>query len=572
MHSSLQRGRRWLSERHLSRRARALLADPRTHEFLWYCVPGILVAFLWRAWLMMSLPYGYYHPDTHDFLTTTYSLVANHHFTVHGKVTFLTPVLYVLAFFPKVPALIVIPLAQHLRGLLMVLMVGALARLWLRGWRWWIVPLMVLAGTQPAVLFWEHTLMSESGFVFCAVGLALAGTIFVRWPCRLTYGLLLAGMACVAAARPEGNLWQGAGVLVVLIVYWGRWRERWLRIAGAVALTAGMLSITKTSHSGLLLYSSMVHFSPDDSQVAPGFGPYIRATRDEYRTKRAEAVGDDVVKASRPIQAAILAYAVDHPKAKLGWSKGLFKAKKARKSAAGKGEAAAEVRRGNNLSDLCRRLATEAAREHPWELPGYAWRKFLARSHDDPGGEVEDYTFHYKQAFTLVGNPNISDTLGQALAGTPLDNLTEATDFVDAHYDLHKAEWYNMLDRAWLAGSNYFHLPRRPYSPKYALPGLTLLQLLAMLGAGVALLRPTRVQRFHWAFVPTLAGAGFLVMLTAAVIPRHRFVWEPFWLLYGFYFLDSVAAGILWLVHRARRPPPPPVPEGSAPAGASLPV
>ena len=214
------------------------MQDRRLHEFLRFCVPGVLVALGLRAWLMVAMPFGYYHPDTHDFLVTAYSVVARHHWQVHGKTTFLTPTLYLLAFLPKAPALFIIPLAQHARGLLMVLMVGALARLWLERWRPFIVPLTVLAAMQPAVIFWEHTLTSESGFVFCAVLLALAGTVFSRWPGRWSYGGLLLAMACVAAARPEGNLWQGTGVLLVLVVFWGtggrsgsrspvRWPWRW---------------------------------------------------------------------------------------------------------------------------------------------------------------------------------------------------------------------------------------------------------------------------------------------------------------------------------------------------------
>ncbi len=99
---------------------------------------------------MVAMPWGYYHPDTHDFMTSIYYLKAHHHWAVHGKTTFLTPLLYALAFFvPKVPALILIPLAQHLRGLLVVLMVGGLCRLWCVFWRWLIVPITVLAAIQP---------------------------------------------------------------------------------------------------------------------------------------------------------------------------------------------------------------------------------------------------------------------------------------------------------------------------------------------------------------------------------------------------------------------------------------
>ncbi len=532
-----------------SPRLRGFLADPRLHEFLWYCVPGVLVGLVLRAWLMVAMPFGYYHPDTHDFVTTIYSLRAHHHFAIHGKVTFLTPVLYVLAFFPKVPALFVIPLAQHARGLLLVLMTGALARLWLTRWRWWIVPLTVLMAMQPAMIFWEHALMSESGFVFCAVMLALAGTCFVRWPRRLTYGLLLGAMFCVAAARPEGNLWQGAGILLVLLVYRTRWKQEWHKVLAPVVVALGMLSITKTSHSGLLLYGSLVHLTPDNPRTVPGFGPYIVPLRDEMLAQRNKEVGDDVVRAGKKINLILLAYAKDHPQVRLGLATHQVGFK--RKSPPGDLEA--EIKYGNNLSNICRRLAIESARAHPFALPGYAWRKFRSPIRQDPGGEFEDYAFHDKQAFSLAGNPEIAKELGRDLAGTALDTPEQARAFVDQHYDLRKVEWYNRLDAGWQSAINFLHLPDTRYSASYTLPGLPVYHLLGILGAVTALFRPGGVRRFHRGFVPVMFGAWFVVMLTAAVIPRHRFVWEPFWLLYGFFFLDSMTAWVAAALPRHTR-------------------
>ncbi len=530
---------------------RRSLSDPRLHEVLWYCVPGVLVGLFLRTWLMISLPYGYYHPDTHDFITTIYSLRAHHHFVVHGKTTFLTPVLYALAFFPKLPALVVIPLAQHARGLLLVLMSGALCRLWFTFWRWLIVPVTVLMAMQPAMLFWEHTLMSESGFVFCAVMLALAGTCFVRWPERLTYGCLLGAMVCVAAARPEGNLWQGTGIVLVLLVYRQRWRQEWIKIAGAIVLALGMLSITKTSHSGLLLYASLVHLTPDNPRTIPGFGPYIDPLRDQMIARRNDWVSDDVVKASKKVYGALAAYVKDHPHARLGlaYDKGRFK----REQLAGSKEADPEVdlRYGNNLSDLCRRLAIESALHDPLALPGYVWRKFRAPIRMDSGGIFEDYAFHEKQAFSLMGNPEITKELGPALVGSPLETEDQVRAFVSEHYLLQNVEWFNRLEEDWQAAVDYLHLPDSQYSAHYKLPGLPLYHVFAILGAVVSLLRPGGVRRFHRGLVPVMFGTWFIVMLTAAVIPRHRFVWEPFWLLYGFFLLDSLIALLAW---RTRRP------------------
>ncbi len=524
--------------------------DRRVHEFLWYCVPGVLTGLLLRAWLTAAMPYGYYHPDTHDFMTTVFFLKAHHHWAVHGKTTFLTPLLYTLAFFPKLPALAVIPLAQHARGLLLVLMTGALARLWFARWHWWIVPMTVLMAVQPAMLFWEHALMSESGFVFCAVGLALAGTVFTRWPNRTSYGLLLASMACVAAARPEGNLWQAAGVLWVLLVYLGRWKQEWVKIIGAAAVALGMLSITKTSHSGLLLYASLVHLTPDHPRTIPGFDAYILPLRDQVIAERSQEVSDDVVRASKKIYVALMAYLKDHPHAQLGLAHNKKGADREGVAGPNDDDPETDLRYGNNASDLCRRLAIESALTHPAALPGYAWRKFRAPIDEDSGGVFEEYAFHEKQAFSLTGKLDISKAIGPGLIGAPLDTPEQAQVFVKQHYDLTRVGWFNTLEENWQHTVDYLHLPDGQYSASYRLPGLPVYYLLGMLGAMAAFFRPGPVRRFHWGFVPVMCGVWFAVMLTAAVIPRHRFVWEPFWLLYGFFFLDSVFALVITLARR----------------------
>ena len=183
----------------------------------------------------------------------------------------------------------------------------------------------------------------------------------------------------------------------------------------------------------------------------------------------------------------------------------------------------------------------ESARAHPFALPGIAWRKFLAPINADSGGRFEEYAFHEKQAFSLIGKADIARTIAPGLVGAPLDTYDQARAFVEEHYNLGRVQWFNILEARWQAAAGYLHLPAFRYSDTYDLPGLPLYHLCAMLGALTALFRPGPARRFHWAFVPTLFGTGFIVALTAAVIPRHRFVLEPFWLLYLFVLLDGCA-------------------------------
>jgi hypothetical protein len=545
-------------------RWRERLADRRLHEFLWFCVPGVLVGLALRVWLTAAMPYGYYHPDTHDFLVTPHVLRTEGRLTVHNKTTFLTPLAYTVPFVLKTRALVAIPLGQHLRGLLLVLMAGALCRLWFTRWRWWIIPLTALMAMQPAMLFWEHTLMSESGFVFCAVWLALAGTLFARWQNWETFGFLLAAMCLVAGARPEGAILTGAGALLTLLVCWGQWRQERVKIFCAFALWGVMLSTMQTSHSGLLLYSSLVHLTPDDPRSVPGLGPYIRPLRDEMLQRREQAVSNDVVRTGKRIAKVLMAYAKDHPDVDLG----IKRKKRSDGADDGMNDLERALKNGPRMSLVCRRLAREAALKHPFALPGIAARKFLAKITGDSGGQFEDYIFHKKQAFSLMGEPKITAALGRDLAGVPLETPEQAEAFVNAHYDMSKVEWFNQLNARWQRAVNHFHLPPIDYSPTYKLPGLPVIYLLAICGAAVSLVRPGAARRFHWAFVPTLLGMWFVVAVAAAVIPRHRFILEPFWLLYFFAFWDFVVWMGVLAARKLRRQKVPAMPTQSASAGS----
>ncbi|MEI9895934.1 MAG: hypothetical protein WDN28_19190 [Chthoniobacter sp.] len=151
-------------------------------EFLWFCVPALLLGLILRAVMTWQMPYGYMQFDSADFLFTICTYFERHHVVIHTKRTFLVPLLYTLPFILRLPALIFIPIAQHLSGLGVVLMSGALVRFWLASWRWVIIPVTLLLAANPVLLWYEHALMSESAYLFFVFALALAGTLFTSSP------------------------------------------------------------------------------------------------------------------------------------------------------------------------------------------------------------------------------------------------------------------------------------------------------------------------------------------------------------------------------------------------------
>ena len=509
------------------------MRNRRLHEFLWYCVPGVVAALIVRACLTAAMPYGVFHFDTPDFLQTPYDLLHGHRLTLHNKKTFLTPLLYTVPFLLHVPALLVIPAGQHLLGTLLVLMAGGLARLWFTFWRALIVPLTVLVALNPSLLWFEHTLLAETVYVVCVVWAALAGTLFVRRADWESLGFLLAALFFTAGARPEGRLFLAFGVLLVALVYRRSWRMEVAKLATVAAFCVATLLVTRTAQAGILLYTSILHLAPDQSRVAPGLMPCLQPMRDRLRRERARRISNDVVRIEKRLSEKMIeCYAPQHPELNLG-EPSKYNAK--------------------NLNKLCLRLALETARENPFALPRIVFNRFLARIEDDTGGEFTNHELRTRQYRALKREMNRADVLGVGLAGVPMTTEDDITSFVYAHYDEKRVGWYNQWEHAWMGTIGFFRLPDLRYSDDYQLPGLPVFYLLALFGAGIALCVPGRFQTFHWAFLPVLAGVWFTVTLTGAIMPRYRFVLEPFWWLYFFASVDGVTR---WLIQLRRLPTP----------------
>ena len=62
---------------------------------------------------------------------------------------------------------------------------------------------------------------------------------------------------------------------------------------------------------------------------------------------------------------------------------------------------------------------------------------------------------------------------------------------------------------------------------------MPLFYLVALAGAVAMLFLPGPARPVQWTFLPVLAGVWFAVTLAGAIMPRYRFVLEPFWLVYS---------------------------------------
>jgi hypothetical protein len=271
----------------------AIARDPRTREVLLWCAPALLLGLVLRVVLVAQMPYAYYHDDTPDFLITADRLLYGEplssdddkrsrnsepkesgdsdepaapeqsaeataaeepaftaktreqpeevpaaaiskrrpEFKLHAKKTFLTPVIFTIPILLGIPAMIAIPIFQHLLGLGMVVLLALLVRLWFVQWKWFILPITILAAANPFFIWYEHTLMAETLFLFCTVLLALAGTLYARKQSLARFAFLCVTLFLEAGARPEGKLLFGFTLLLLLLLHFRELRPMWPRFA-----------------------------------------------------------------------------------------------------------------------------------------------------------------------------------------------------------------------------------------------------------------------------------------------------------------------------------------------------
>jgi hypothetical protein len=159
-----------------------------------------------------------------------------------------------------------------------------------------------------------------------------------------------------------------------------------------------------------------------------------------------------------------------------------------------------------------------------------------------------------KQREAYVDSLDRTLRLSNGLMGRPLRDAAELHGWIDQHYG--EVPWFNRLSDRWLAAVNAIRLPdiSYPHPEVPAIPviyyGIPMYFLVAALGLVAAMFRKDEVQPFQVAWGLTMLGFFFVIMLTANVRPRFRFVFEPFWFLYIALLFDCLWSGLRSLVRK----------------------
>ncbi|MEO8353130.1 MAG: hypothetical protein ABI680_15475 [Chthoniobacteraceae bacterium] len=506
----------------------AFARQQRVREFLLWCLPALLIGLVLRVVLTVQMPYGFFHDDTGDFLSTPDKLLSEFEWNLHSKKTFLTPILFTLPFLVRVPALIAIPIGQHLLGLVMIVQIGLLCRLWFTHWRWFILPLTILAAINPFYLWYEHTLMAETAFVVCTLMVVIAGTLYYAKPDRKRFIFLCVALFLEAGARPEGKLLFLFGLLLVAMVHWRNWRRDWRQFAILFGLAVATHFMTKTSQAGLLLYTSVARMTPDQMWVAPGFIDYIRPVRDDLQARWLKRPSFPRVSDRREVAKAVRNYLRAKPEA---------------------------VKFGSHtdVNAYCLRLAMETCLRNLSALPGHVIAKFRSVSNEAPIGTFDSHWLFDKQREAFLDQQPRLARMEPRVTGHKLRTVEDINRFVDEHYC--ELPWFNQLHDRWLLVTNGWRMQDDQYPHEgwpgqfHHHPGIPYYFILGGIGLITMAWRfRDPLRPFHAAWALTLLAFFFVIMLTANVRPRFRFVFEPFWFLYIAGILDTLlfAAGALF--------------------------
>jgi hypothetical protein len=520
---------------------RACPGSPGTREFLLWCLPALLVGVIVRTVLMVQLPYGVYHFDSPDFLTTPDSLIFEHRWELHMKKTFLVPALFCIPFVLHLRALVFLPILQHVMGLGVIVMVGLLCRLWFARWKLFIVPLTLIAAVNPYLLWYEHTLMAETTFVFCTLLLAVAGTLYALGQSWRRFVFLAVALILEAGARPEGKLLFGFGLFLIVLMHWRAWREMGLRFALLAVLGVTMHFLTKTQQAGLLLYTSVARLTPENLKCAPGFDPYIEPLRRDLKARWAQYPAFPKVRDRRLVAQAAEEYMKEN--AELGHG-----------------------RHHLSINEFCFKVAAETCRRNLFYLPILVYHKFRYTAWDTPSGMLDNYWIFDRQSAAFGDALERSSRLSAMLTGQTLKTAGEWGSFVAAHEG--ESPWFNDWSNAWgrlvrgaTGQQSLLRFPDGHYEEAHKPMiyfGIPLYFVVAAAGLLLVMLRRGPLQPLQIAWGVTMLGLFFTIILTANTKPRFRFVFEPFWFLYIGLLFDTL---LFWLQSLGSRKPATSAPE-----------
>jgi hypothetical protein len=504
------------------------VANPQSLEVLKWCLPALILGVLLRGVLLAQMPYGFIQYDSADYLWTPFRWLHKHQLVFAPKKSFLTPLFYSIPFLLHIPALIFIPLAQNLMGLLAVVLTGGLVRLWFDRWRWFIVPVTVLMATNPFAIWYEKTLLGEANFLFFTLLVALLGTLWVKNPGRGTFLLFLLGLFLEAGTRGEGKLFFLFGLMLVPVVDWKKWKA--MALHGAVIL--GVMVLTSRANANgnadSLLYGSLVHLTPDKLRFEPEAAGRVLPLRDRYRAEWVDGP-TDLVRVTKRLNKVITPYVKEK-----------YPAKDGRRNFA-------------MIAKVYNRLCLDVLLAHPFEVFWLPFHKFNAAVDSWTSGEFDaEYLIPYQKNAATRCN-KMFPVFGKRLTGETVANFEQMSAFIDAHYHPESVAWFGRYQRAWNQAMLALRTPDRPMKKGLRwvhdyiqgipggltqFPGMPIYYFAVVAGMVAAMLRRGPARSVQVAWVLCMFFVWWSATLVGVTNGRYRFIDEQFGFIYLLLLVD----------------------------------
>lgn len=513
--------------RSLWSRAVGVWGHPALRQLLLYCLPALLVGFALRAAVMWSMPYAFIQYDSSDFFETTWRWLYKGEFYVHYRRSYLTPYLFSLPCLLPGPGLVWIAIAQHALGLLAVVLAGALVRLWFGFWKVAIIPVTLLFAASPMVVWYEHTVLGETQYLFFALLAVLLGTLFVRRPGGWTFAALILGIFLVMGTRLEAKTFLLFGLVVIAHGFW----KQWLRLAGGIAVLVAVVFLAMKLGPGRdgssLAYATLIRFAPDQSRAEPDIAPFLLPVRDEARRIFPDYPGD-LVQLDKDITNLVEAYVRDQK------ARGIKKKK----------------------PEVLRHLCREAALAQPVDTLLLPLQKFQLAIDVWSAYAYDFEALYLKQRHSATHRPWML-ALSKRLTGHKLDR-EQMLAWVDRSYNPERIAWLGRYQELWNNARIALRLPDRPMPHErwvhdfyggipdkhHLMPGIPIYYLAVLLGLTVAFFRPARFQWVHIAWISTMLGGLYVASMIGVTNARYRFACEIFFLIYVALLLE---AAIVWV-------------------------
>lgn len=485
--------------------------------------PTLAIAVALRLALSCAQPAAYFQYDTHDYLLTADLWFSEGEIKIHKKRTPLYPLFLLGATAIPVPAAVLVPVLQHLLGVGAVLAAAHLAALWFGEKRWVILGASLPFAVNPITLWYEHALLAESIFVALALFAGLAGTRYARAPGRWTLAFFLFAAAMAAIARPEGKVILMAAAVAPWIAGGQRRGNRVVHAGIALATACLFWPLAKTSQTGALPLTGVLHLMPDEPRSGDGLGQVLMPLRDETRQSY-PGVSRRHPALRKRISSAAEEHLRTHPEL---------------------GRRASEA----EINALCRSLAQEIYAASWWRLPGLAFEKFCLSFDVEPAPCWTPYWLLKEQRDSLLRNPERLGRLAPRLYGKRLDSPDAVADFLQSAQHPDRMGWAN----AWMGTWERLILWRPARSTPDAVPGpLTVAWPYWFLALGMLCCATRHDARRPWhrLWVVTLGALWFGIFLAAGIEARFRVAWEPWIPIYSV----ALVAALLSLLGQ-RHPP-----------------